>query len=294
MKKLPSFIFGIMGIFAILSVAVAQNNAATDSGKSLWKLGAKGWSSKHGNTFVVTATYVGLTVLTTNSRAVVEGKDESDADFDSLQAQLVLHTGYNRTNGTEFAAGYYRGTIVFGMIRSGKFPKNINQWNTNLVSIFSSADLTKLVLSVDNGPIYVSTNSGITWNVNNKPGKYAFALDETPDGTGMFAEILIKTNSTINVLPQIWYATTSAQNGSQLIVSEGESAPVLSINYSGGNATVTWAACFTGFFLQQNADLTTTNWTDVTIIPTITNGLNQVVISPALGNQFYRLKKGSQ
>jgi hypothetical protein len=46
------------------------------------------------------------------------------------------------------------------------------------------------------------------------------------------------------------------------------------------------------FTLQQNSDLNTTNWTEVTIAPTLNtaNLRNQVIVSPASDDQFYRLK----
>jgi hypothetical protein len=45
-----------------------------------------------------------------------------------------------------------------------------------------------------------------------------------------------------------------------------------------------------GFVLQQNSDLTTTNWSTDAITPMQTNALNQVVVSPSASNDFFRLK----
>ena len=45
-----------------------------------------------------------------------------------------------------------------------------------------------------------------------------------------------------------------------------------------------------GTLLQQNADLTTTNWTTVPNTSAITNYLGQVILAPTNGSQFYRLK----
>ena len=46
------------------------------------------------------------------------------------------------------------------------------------------------------------------------------------------------------------------------------------------------------FTLQQNSDLSTTNWMDVPPPPVLnlTNLQNQVIVSPTNGNTFYRLK----
>jgi hypothetical protein len=45
-----------------------------------------------------------------------------------------------------------------------------------------------------------------------------------------------------------------------------------------------------GFTLQQNADLTTTNWTAVPDAPTVTNGMNTLELGPLTGNSFFRLE----
>ncbi len=45
-----------------------------------------------------------------------------------------------------------------------------------------------------------------------------------------------------------------------------------------------------GFTLQQNADLTTTNWTAVPDTPTVTNGMNTLELGPLTGNSFFRLE----
>jgi hypothetical protein len=46
-----------------------------------------------------------------------------------------------------------------------------------------------------------------------------------------------------------------------------------------------------GLVLQQNDDLVTPNWTTVTNPPTLVNGQNQVILSPANDHGFYRLMK---
>ena len=64
--------------------------------------------------------------------------------------------------------------------------------------------------------------------------------------------------------------------------------PQLSIAFSSNSITVSWPGYFTGFALQQNSDLTTTNWVFVTNSPIIVGGSNQVTLSPT-DNQFFRL-----
>jgi hypothetical protein len=42
--------------------------------------------------------------------------------------------------------------------------------------------------------------------------------------------------------------------------------------------------------LQENADLTTANWTEVMTPPMVTNYQNRLLLPAAVGNRFFRLK----
>ena len=69
---------------------------------------------------------------------------------------------------------------------------------------------------------------------------------------------------------------------------------LLSISPSAGNLDISWLIAFNErLCLQQNSDLTTTNWTDVPITPLLnfTNLNYQVSVSPTNGQGFYRLKQ---
>ena len=44
-----------------------------------------------------------------------------------------------------------------------------------------------------------------------------------------------------------------------------------------------------GYVLQQNNNLETTSWITVTNTPTITNLLDQLILSPTNNQEFYRL-----
>jgi hypothetical protein len=64
-------------------------------------------------------------------------------------------------------------------------------------------------------------------------------------------------------------------------------APLLTITCTGNQAVVSWPSLVTGWSLQTNANLNTTNW--VNYSGTIVN--NTVTNSPAKGNLFFRLKQ---
>ena len=68
-------------------------------------------------------------------------------------------------------------------------------------------------------------------------------------------------------------------------------APRLSTQLTRTNAVViSWPAASADFKLQQNTSVSSTNWVNVTTTPIVANGLNQVVVSPPVGTQFYRLR----
>jgi hypothetical protein len=66
-------------------------------------------------------------------------------------------------------------------------------------------------------------------------------------------------------------------------------APPLSIIRTDTNTViVSWPSPSTGFNLQVNADLSTTNWASGGV--PIDNGTNKfVIVNPPVGNRFYRL-----
>jgi hypothetical protein len=68
-------------------------------------------------------------------------------------------------------------------------------------------------------------------------------------------------------------------------------SPLLTITLTGPNTiVVSWLYPSTGFALQQNGDLTTTNWTSG-FSPNHVGDNWQVTVAPPVGNKFYRLVK---
>src|SRR5947208_6551917 len=67
-------------------------------------------------------------------------------------------------------------------------------------------------------------------------------------------------------------------------------APLLRVVLTSTNTVViAWPASSTGFALQQNAAVGTTNWSGVTNPVSVVGSENHVTIAPPLGNRFYRL-----
>ena len=73
----------------------------------------------------------------------------------------------------------------------------------------------------------------------------------------------------------------------------GTPSPRLDIGPSSGGVNLSWLVPSSSFVLQENADLTTTNWTDMQITPTLnfTNLNHEVMVSPTNGRGFFRLKQ---
>jgi hypothetical protein len=71
---------------------------------------------------------------------------------------------------------------------------------------------------------------------------------------------------------------------------DGTVPPVLSIVPAGNNVLISWSATYTGYALQENCDLNTTNWTTTTNSVAAVGGQNQVLVTLPAGYNFYRLK----
>jgi photosystem II stability/assembly factor-like uncharacterized protein len=151
-------------------------------------------------------------------------------------------------------------------------------WITGLsgywTSVASSADGTRLVAATTNS-IYTSTNSGATWTqtTNAPSGTVGTYVASSADGSKLVAAIY---NGRIYT-----YGSLTTPGG-----------PVLNLALPSNNLAFSWIVPSTDFVLQQNSDLCTTYWTDITNTPTLnpTNLQNQVTLPLPAGNAFYRLK----
>ena len=99
--------------------------------------------------------------------------------------------------------------------------------------------------------------------------------------------------------PDQYFGIVTIQGGTNIFTANNLASPIfevslppaaLGIATSGGNLLISWPSPPGNFVLQQNSDLTTTNWMTVTNTPTMTNFQNQIILSPTNGKQFYRLK----
>ena len=171
------------------------------------------------------------------------------------------------------------------------------------------------------GLIYYSTNSGLTWQTNSAVSAYWTSVASSTDGTKFVAVadgtgsvetdnaglVLVSTNSgttwATNVAPIVaWQPVAMSGDGSKIITGayygsiyisqsvQAAAPPWLSISLSGNQAFLTWPTNATGFNLQQNTNLLTTNWLTLTNIPVVTNILYQVTVPETTRQNFYRLE----
>jgi photosystem II stability/assembly factor-like uncharacterized protein len=199
-------------------------------------------------------------------------------------------------------------------------PDSGNTWITNNVPakywrcIASSANGNTLA-AVVGGPIYTSTDSGNTWTSTNAPNENWTSVAMSADGSKIVAVssgngIYTSTDSgntwTSNNAPNLeWNSVASSADGNKLVAAaynfgggfggiwtlQATPTPQLNVALSVTNLVFSWIVPSTNFVLQQNLDLTTTNWTTLTNTPTLTlSNLNdEVVLSPSNSRGFFRL-----
>jgi len=117
--------------------------------------------------------------------------------------------------------------------------------------------------------IYISTNSGTTWFNSGAAGANWNSLAVSADGN-QFVAVAEGGNA------YVWRTT-----------------PVVELNLSAASNgfDLSWLVPSTGFVLQENSDMTTTNWVTVTNPATLnlTNLNNEVLLSPSNSSGFFRL-----
>jgi hypothetical protein len=77
---------------------------------------------------------------------------------------------------------------------------------------------------------------------------------------------------------------------SLISVIQTTGAPALTVAHSGNSVTISWPSPSTGFVLQQNSDLATTNWIPANSIIADDGTTKSITITSATGNLFFRLK----
>lgn len=194
-------------------------------------------------------------------------------------------------------------------------------------SVACSADGTEAIAGADPGNIYTSTNSGVSWfsHYISGAGIGFGSVATSSDGTrllvvgrgsgGEQSPIFVSTNSGSSWISQanapsmaFWNAVTCSTDGYKMYAAtygllvnnnaggiyklQSAPSPQLNCRSAGTNVTISWTVPSATFVLQQNADLTTTNWLTLTNVPSLnfTHLQYQIVLSQTNNRAFYRLK----
>jgi len=160
-------------------------------------------------------------------------------------------------------------------------PTNLN---TSWRAVASSADGSRLVAvcgwglnnSPQSGRIYTSADSGLTWVANNAPHTVWSSVASSADGRKLVATVGVDSSGIV---------------GGGICISQSTPARCLNITPQGDGFALSWIVPSADFVLQQNSDLTTTNWTDVVIPPALnlTNLQYQLTVPLTGSQQYYRL-----
>jgi hypothetical protein len=225
-------------------------------------------------------------------------------------------------DGTRLAAVVFGGGI-YTSTDSGTNWTAQNSGSQSWMSIASSADGTKLV-AVDEfdsvwytlmGAVYTSSNGGTNWTsltttpilnwtsvASSTNGVNLAAAASNPAGSGFSAGVIYtSTNSgaswQLSYAPDSgWRSVVSSADGTKLAAvnttavytyaAPSTNAPALNISAAGGSSFLSWPWPSTGFALQQNTNLATTNWVTVSNTPAV---VNQMIAAQTNANNFYRL-----
>jgi hypothetical protein len=178
----------------------------------------------------------------------------------------------------------------------------------NIIGMAASADGQKLVATVYGGYVYTSANCGTNWQIKTSYGNWGAAA-LSANGAKIVTTLYQGFTGKIYTSPDFgttwnmenaptgeWVAFASSADGTRLIGANHATGliytwqlPSLQISQGDGGVTLSWPTNSAGFVLQENHNLSTTNWVDVTNGITATNWLNQIVV-PVFSNDFFRLK----
>ncbi len=222
-------------------------------------------------------------------------------------------------DGSKLLAGTFGGPVYLSTNSGGTWMLQTNLPTARWTTMALSADgriLMAVAYEVGSGPggIYTSTNSGAAWTRANTPTSQYYwpTFCSSADGTKLVAvsygPIFYSTNSgntwTSNSAPNLfakWASIASSADGNKLALVAGEPfgiytsysipAPRLNFAASSSKLLLSWLVPSTNFVLQQNSDLTTADWVRLTNTPVLnlTNLQNEVNLSPANSNDFFRL-----
>jgi hypothetical protein len=170
---------------------------------------------------------------------------------------------------------------------SGLSPTNVFDVGTSATGIGASADSGPLTVNATNELLF---GAGMTAGTFSGPGNgFTLRVITVPDSDIVEDQIAAATGT---------YDATASLNGSTTWLMQLAAfkpalpvSPPMRVFLTATNTVVlAWPSAAASFTLQQNSNLTTTNWMDVTNTVAPVGGENQVFVAPSGSQQFYRLK----
>jgi hypothetical protein len=193
----------------------------------------------------------------------------------SARAELSFVVTPSSQTGTGSNEIFFTGTLTNSSVTENLFLNDVqfvfDDAATNYLCADSNAFFANVPGVLQSSEIYTDVVFGVAISASTPPGIYTGTVTIL-GGPDIFASS--------NLMSQTFEI-------SLLSTTLGITTP--SVTSTGTNLVISWASPPAGFILQQNTDLTTTNWQTVTNTVTLTNGLNQVAIPFDNGPQFFRL-----
>jgi hypothetical protein len=244
------------------------------------------------NGFIYTSTNSGTTWVTNNVPQLNWHSIASSADGSRLVA-VVSQSG----SGT-----------IYVSTNSGAAWVQTASPGADWDAVASSADGKNLIAAAYLGNVYSSTNGGTSWISNSLPTAEWYSVASSADGNALVAAtdrgmLYASTNSgavwmsTNSLYPYFGSALSADGNklmtmgANSLYTLQYSSAPQLKFRVSNGYFALSWPVPSTKYAVQQNLDLTTTNWVMLTNVPVLnlSNLQHEVIMSPVGSGGFYRL-----
>jgi hypothetical protein len=143
------------------------------------------------------------------------------------------------------------------------------------------------------GSVQINSGDPITVTVNYANPQMTLAFTDTVAHTSFSTNLHVGNLTQLLGTNAAYVGFTGADGGASSIQTISNfsflSFPATAIGAYETNLLVSWPGGTPGYALQQNLDLTTTNWVNVTNQAVLTNGVNQVALPNDGGNLFYRL-----
>jgi hypothetical protein len=213
--------------------------------------------------------HLGLIVRSTNSGATWQTVNAPNTNWCSIAGSADGSILVAAANDPKYD---YSPSVAFISTNSGLSWKSLmisaRLYGAASVACSKYGDCLMIADSTYPGYIYTSTNTGTTWITNNAPSAYWKSVASSADGSKLAA-------ADYNGLIYTWQSSTA-----------------LGVNPLDNNLLFSWPILSSSKFLalEQNSDLTGTNWVPVPTAPTMVNGRYQVIISTPASNSFYRLR----